>query len=50
MGSHVDGGITCRHRTVEVGNVALRMDSGTWECVVPEVLECGMSVYVFAVC
>jgi hypothetical protein len=50
MESHVDGAITCLHRTVEVGNVALRMDSGAWEWVVPEVLEYGMSAYVFAVC
>jgi len=46
--SHVDE-ITCRHQTAEVGNVPLRMDLGARECVVPEVLECGMPVYVFAV-
>jgi hypothetical protein len=45
--SHV-GRITYRHQTAEVGSVPLRMDSGTRKCVAPEVLECGMSVYVFA--
>jgi hypothetical protein len=46
--SHV-GRITYQHRTAEVESVPLRMHSGAMDCVAPEVLECGMSVYVFVV-
>jgi hypothetical protein len=36
---HIVGIATYWHQTIQVGNVALWMDSGARECVAPEVLE-----------